>query len=180
MFFPICSVDVFCFSLACFLLKVVEIFSCINFIDFTHCSQAFEGDAELTCAVGARQKKLSSRVSGNNGDPAFERPHWIEFFEKYTPGLWLPSTCEGLWLMTWSLRAWLRAARIHIYHLGLFQCLRNCGLQTTTAAHNVTACGGGAGGAVINLPGNMMLALFFWLQLMNSILKAKNTLNTSL
>lgn len=69
MFFPICSVDVFCFSLACFLLKVIEIFSCINFIDFTHCSQAFEGDAELMCAVSARQKKLSSRVSGNNGDP---------------------------------------------------------------------------------------------------------------
>lgn len=50
-FSPICSVDVFCFSLACFLLKVSEILSCMNVIDFTHCSQAFEGDAELTCTV---------------------------------------------------------------------------------------------------------------------------------
>lgn len=74
MFFPICSIDVFCFSLACFLLKVSEIFSCINFIDFPHCRQAFEGDAGLTCTACAKQKKASSRVSGKNGDPAFERP----------------------------------------------------------------------------------------------------------
>lgn len=54
-FFPICSIDVFSFSLACCLLKVSEILSCINFSDFTHCSQAFEGDAELMCTASARQ-----------------------------------------------------------------------------------------------------------------------------
>lgn len=57
LFFPICSVDVFCFSLACFLLKVSEIFSCMNFIDFTHCSQASEGDAETLCTVSARKSE---------------------------------------------------------------------------------------------------------------------------
>lgn len=74
MFFPICSIDVLCFS--CFLLKVSKIFCCINFIDFTRCSQACERDAETLGTVSAREseEKPSSHVSGNNGDPAFERP----------------------------------------------------------------------------------------------------------
>lgn len=90
----------------------------------------------------------------------FERPHWIGCFEKYTLGLWLLSTWEGLWLMIRSLRAWLRAARIYIYHLSLSQCLPSCGLETTSAAHNVTVRGEGVGGWSA-LAGSMVLAFSF-------------------
>lgn len=55
--FLICSVGIFCFSSACFLLKPIEILCCINLTDFILCMQTFGGDAEFTCTVSARQSK---------------------------------------------------------------------------------------------------------------------------
>lgn len=179
LLFLICSIGTFCFSSACFLGKLSKTLSCTDFSELYHCMQTSGGDAELTVLLvpDSQKQSSSSSVSGNNGDPAFRETSLNWMLWKIYPWAVVAEHLRRPVIDDTVITGMIKSSQdLHLppqpfpVSAELWSGDHQCSTQRD--------CAWGGSGGLECLGWQHGAGFLLCLQLMNSTLKARNTLNT--